>query len=292
MYRPVFDYLSGLLLAAGLFLVAAIPGDAAPQARPSAKGKVSEGYTDTAFLPGGKWRIHGLNRPHPRIITPGTESTPDKPGRPPSDAIVLFDGKDLSQWVTRGKRQDAGKVFDPQWVVENGYIEVVPGTGDLVSKEKFGDCQIHVEWATPTQIERNSQGRGNSGVLMMQRYEIQVLDSYENVTYADGQAASIYGQYPPLVNASRKPGEWQSFDIIFEAPRFEGDKLVKPAYVTVFHNGVLMHHRKAMLGPMRHKVETSYEAHEAEAPLMLQSHATRTHYRNIWVRRLTGYDEQ
>jgi hypothetical protein len=279
----------GIAMAAGAFAAQAPQESDPPQQE--AEKVFAEGYTDTEFLPGGKWRVHDLNRPHPRVVAPGTDSTPERAGRAPSDAVVLFDGKDLSKWITRGKRKDAGKVFEPQWKVENGYIEMVAGTGDLASKEEFGDCQIHVEWAAPAEVRSNSQGRGNSGVLMMGRYEIQVLDSWENVTYADGQAASIYAQYPPLVNASRKPGEWQSFDIVFEAPRFEGGKVVKPAYVTVFHNGVLTHHRQAMLGPMRHKVLTKYEPHGPEGPLVLQSHGNPVRYRNIWVRRLTGYDE-
>ncbi len=245
-----------------------------------------EGYTDTPYLPGGKWRVHDLHRPQPPIVTPG-----DAPGAPPSDAIVLFDGRDLSHWLTAGKRKDRGKIFPPQWKVENGYIEVVPGTGDLVTKENFGDVQLHIEWATPAEIRSNSQGRGNSGVLFMGRYEIQVLDSYNNITYADGQAAAIYGQYPPLVNASRKPGQWQTYDIVFEAPVFDGERVVKPAYVTVFHNGVLVHHRQAFLGPMRHRTLTRYEPHEPEGPLMLQSHGNPVRYRNIWIRRLQGYDQ-
>jgi hypothetical protein len=240
-----------------------------------------EGYTDTPFLPGGKWRVHDLNRPHPGIVTPGAT-----PGAPPSDAVILFDGKDLSEWVTRAKPRDGGGMTDPAWKVVDGAIEIVPGTGDLISKKKFRDVQLHIEFATPSKVVSNSQGRGNSGVMFFARYEIQVLDSYNNVTYADGQAGSIYGQYPPMVNAAKKPGEWQAYDIIFEAPVFEGEKVVKPAYVTVIHNGVLLHHRKAFLGPMRHKVLTHYEPHEDEGPILLQSHGNTTRYRNIWVREL------
>ena len=262
-----------LALAAAVLVVA--------QQRPE---KFAEGYTDTPFLPGGKWRVHDLNRPHPGIVTPGA-----KPGEPPSDAVILFDGKDLSNWVTKARRSNA--TGPPEWKVGNGYFEVARGTGHLLSKEKFGDVQLHIEWAAPAEVVANSQGRGNSGVLFMMLYEIQVMDSYDNVTYADGQAASIYGQYPPLVNASRKPGEWQSYDIIFEAPVFEGERLVKPAYATVLHNGVMVHHRKAFLGPMRHKILTHYEPHEAEGPLMLQAHGNPVRYRNIWARRLKGYGE-
>ena len=244
------------------------------------------GYTDTPFLPGGKWRVHDINRPRPRVVTPGTASTQEQPGHPPSDAIVLFNGKDLSNWQARGRGAEQGKSVAPEWKVANGYIETVPKTGSIFTKEKLGDMQLHIEWATPKNIRAASQGRGNSGVLIMGLYEIQVLDSYTNVSYADGQAAAIYGQYPPLVNASRKPGEWQVYDIIFEAPRFKGDQLVRPAFATVFHNGVLAHHRQELMGPMRHKAVTRYEPHEAEGPLLLQSHGNPVRYRNIWARRL------
>jgi hypothetical protein len=249
------------------------------------------GYDDTPVLPGQKWKVHDIQRPRPRVVTPGTESSQERPGRPPSDAIVLFDGKDLSKWVAQGKGAKRGTTTEPGWKVGNGYVEVVGGSGDLVSKEKFGDCQIHVEWAAPAEIDGSSQWRGNSGVLIMNRYEIQVLDSFENPTYADGHAASIYGQYPPLVNASRKPGEWQTYDIVFEAPRFEGEKLVKPAFVTVFHNGVLAHHRQEITGRMAHRRVGTYAPHAPEEPLALQDHDTPVRYRNIWVRRLTGYDQ-
>lgn len=250
------------------------------------------GYEDTPFLPGGKWRVHDIKRPAPRLVTPGSESTPERAGRAPSDAVVLFDGKDLSQWLARGKGKERSAVMEPRWKVENGYMEITPGSGTLFTKEKFGDCQLHIEWATPTELSGDSQWRANSGVLLMSRYEIQVLDSYENPTYADGQAASIYGQYPPLVNASRRPGQWQSFDIVFEAPRFEGEKLVKPAYFTVFHNGVLVHHRQEVIGRMAHRVVGTYAPHEAEEPLGLQDHDVPVRFRNIWIRRLKGYDEQ
>jgi hypothetical protein len=242
------------------------------------------GYDDTPFLPGQQWRVHDSRRPRPRMVTPASV-----PGGPPSDAIVLFDGKDLSKWVTRGKR---GKIIEPQWKVENGYIEVVGGSGDLISKEKFGDAQIHVEWAAPARVGGAGQLRGNSGVIIMSNYEIQVLDSYDNPTYADGQAGAIYGQWPPFVNPARKPGEWQTFDIAFEAPSFEGGKLVKPAYVTVFYNGVLVHHRQEIIGRMVHRKVATYAPHGAEEPLMLQDHDFPVRYRNIWVRRLTGYDQR
>src|SRR6266566_285979 len=237
----------------------------------------SLGYDDTPFLPDGKWRVHDVSRPRPKVITPGTENS-----QAPSDAIVLFDGTDLSKWETYLK----GKLVENKWKVENGYMEVVPATGSIQTKEKFGDIQLHLEWATPAEVHGNSQSRGNSGVLLMSRYEIQVLDSYDNPTYADGQAAAIYGQAPPPVNASRKPGEWQTYDIVFEAPHFEGEKLAKPAYVTVFQNGVLMHNRQEIIGRTPHAKLGTYAAHAPEEPLQLQNHGSPVRFRNIWIRRL------
>lgn len=233
-----------------------------------------KGYSDTPVLPGQKWRVHDIARPTPKVVTPAAQV-----GQPPSDAVVLFDGKDLSRWEK------------PAWKVEKGYMEVTPGGGTLVSKDKFGDAQYHIEWASPMEITGDSQWRGNSGILIMNRYEIQVLDSHNNPTYADGQAGAIYGQWPPLVNPARKPGEWQSYDIVFEAPRFEGAKLVKPAYATVFLNGIVVHNRKEVVGRMAHKVVGTYESHSAEEPLALQDHDVPVRYRNIWVRRLHGYDQ-
>lgn len=249
------------------------------------------GYSDTPVLPGQKWKVHDGERPAPKVITPGTPSTLERPGQPPSDAIVLFNGKDLSQWLERGKRENRGKVSPAAWPIKDGYMTSPNGGGDIFTKEKFGNIQLHVEWAAPTVVDGDSQWRGNSGILIMNRYEIQVLDSYNNPTYADGQAASIYGQWPPLVNASRKPGEWQMYDIVFEAPVWEGQTLKKPAFVTVFHNGVLMHHRQEITGPMAHRIVRKYEPHAAEEPLALQNHDTLARYRQIWVRRLKGYDQ-
>ena len=241
------------------------------------------GYSDTPYIPGQPWRVHDVTRPRPRVVTPGA-----RPGEAPSDATVLFDGKDLSRWVTRNRQ---GETLPAGWKVENGYMEVVGGAGHLYTKEKFGDAQFHVEWASPEVVKGTSQARGNSGFLIMSRYEIQILDSYDSPTYADGGAGSIYGQWPPLVNAARKPGEWQVYDIVFEAPRFEAGKLIRPAFVTVFHNGVVLHNRKQIQGPMAHRKFDPYSPHAPEEPLMLQDHGNPVRYRNIWVRRLTGYDQ-
>ena len=171
------------------------------------------------------------------------------PGAPPSDAIVLFDGKDLSKWGHRVQGQPPAQLVDAKWVVRDGYFEVPPArAGDMFTRESFGDAQIHLEWAAPAVVSGTSQGRGNSGLKIMGLYEIQILDSVNNPTYADGQAAAIYGQWPPLVNAARKPGDWQTYDIVFEAPTFDGDKVAKPAFVTVIWNGVAVHVRKELIG--------------------------------------------
>ena len=235
------------------------------------------GYTDTPMLPGLPYRVHDPARPHPGVVTPGVQV-----GSAPSDAVVLFDGRDLSRW-TSGKQP---------WKVENGYVEVVPNSGDMRSKEAFGDMQLHVEWAAPADVRNRSQNRGNSGIFLQGRFELQVLDSFENPTYADGQAGAIYGQWPPLVNPVRKPGEWQAYDIVFEAPRFEGERLVKPAYLTVLLNGVLLHHHKEVMGPTIHRALAKYAPQPAEDALMLQDHQQPVRYRNIWIRRLHGYDSQ
>src|SRR5271168_1896649 len=245
------------------------------------------GFEDTPMLPGLPYHVHDDRRPHPPVVTPAAE-----PGGPPSDAIVLFDGKDLSAWtshhsnITRG-----GTDGTPEWKLESGYFEVVPHTGDIATKEKFGDCQLHVEWAAPPEIQGNSQSRGNSGVILQGRYEVQVLDSYGNPTYADGQAAAMYGQWPPLANAARKPGEWQAYDIVFEAPRFDGAKLLKPAFVTVFHNGVLTQNHHEIMGPTMHRELAKYVPQPAEDSLQLQDHGNPVRYRNIWIRRMGGTDQ-
>ena len=228
-------------------------------------------------------RFDGGPRPlHQEPVRPGYDldrDVPDAPGRPPSDAVVLFDGRELSGW--------AGKDGGPAaWKVEHGYMEVVPKTGDIQSREHFGDCQLHVEWAAPAAVSGNSQGRGNSGVFLMGRYEIQVLDCYDNPTYADGTTAAVYGEFPPLVNACRRPGEWQTYDIVWLAPRFDGQRLVTPAYVTVFFNGVLAQYHREVFGPTGHRRVQPFEAHPPAGPLKLQDHSNPVRFRNIWYRPL------
>jgi len=244
------------------------------------------GFKDTPMLPNQKWHVHDPDRPHPAVIKPGAT-----PGAPSSDAVVLFDGKDLSKWGHAGRGGESGKLIDTKWPVHDGYFEVATGSGPLFSRDKFGDIQLHVEWSAPTPVRGNSQGRGNSGILIMGLYEIQVLDVWNNPTYADGGAGAIYGQWPPLVSVPKPPGEWQTYDIVFEAPKWEGDKLVKPAFQTVFWNGVVVHNRKEVMGPMVYRQLAHYTAHEAELPLALQDHNNPVRYRNIWVRRLGTYDQ-
>jgi hypothetical protein len=206
----------------------------------------------------------------PHVINPGPI------GGPPSDAIVLFDGKDLSKW-----RNEKGQ--EAKWRVDNGYTEV-NGTGHIFTKEEFGDVQLHVEWATPAEVKGEGQGRGNSGVYLMGRYEIQVLDSYENKTYFNGQAAAFYGNAAPLVNASRKPGEWQSYDIIFHTPKPQPDGSVAPGSFTVLHNGVLVQDHIPVKGDPT--TAAALKGVAPAGPLMLQDHGNPVHFRNVWIRKL------
>ena len=212
----------------------------------------------------------------PPVITPGRT-----PSDPPSDAVVLFDGKDLSAWRSANGNGEA------KWTVRDGYMEVAPRTGDIATKQEFGDCQLHIEWATPTEVKGEGQERGNSGVFLMERYEVQVLDSYDNKTYAHGQAGAVYKQYAPLVNACRKPGEWQTYDIIFKAPKFdEQGKVTERARVTVLQNGVLIQNNVEIYGNTWHDKPALYIAHGPKASLKLQDHGNPVRYRNVWIRSL------
>ena len=227
-----------------------------------------------------KWKIHDPDRPVPAVVDPGTSSTQDAPGRAPSDATVLFDGKDLSKW--QHKDGSAAK-----WRVENGYFEVAPKSGYLYTREAFGDCQLHVEFAEPLPAVGEGQGRGNSGVFLHGLYEVQVVDSYENKTYADGQAAAVYGQFPPLVNAARPPGQWQAYDIVFHGPRFDKEgKLLRPARITALHNGLLVQDNVELTGPTANKARPPYTPQPDKLPLALQDHGAAVRYRNIWIREL------
>lgn len=206
--------------------------------------------------------------PEPPVVTPGEGTSA------PSDAVVLFDGSDLAQWNGAEK-----------WQIKDGVATV--HAGSITSKQAFGSCQLHVEWATPAEVKGEGQGRGNSGIFLMSNYEVQILDSYGNKTYFDGQAGSIYKQWPPLVNACRKPGEWQTYDILFDAPRFDDKgKLVKPAYVTLLHNGIVVQNHSELLGGTSWFHAPEYQAHGDKLPLVIQDHGNPVRFRNIWIREL------
>ena len=232
--------------------------------------------------PSGRWMVHDEARPAPPIITPGV-CRQETPAKPPSDAVVLFDGTDLSKWTDM-------KGEPSKWVTRDGYMESVKGAGYVRTKQEFGSVQLHVEFATPSTVIGTGQGRGNSGVFLQGEYEVQVLDSYENKTYPDGQVGALYGRAVPLVNASRKPGEWQTYDIVYHRPMFDASgKVATKATFTVIHNGVLIQDHVTLeggtdwLGP--HAV-SEYSAHGDKGPLMFQDHNNPVRFRNVWVREL------
>ena len=240
-------------------------------------GAVIAGQSDRAPE---QHKIHDEDRPRPEHVDPGESFR-----APPSDAIVLFGGEDLSAWEKAGGGE-------PGWEVVDGTMRIVPESGSIQTRRGFGDVQLHIEFATDPESQGQADGKGqhysNSGVFFMKDYELQILDSYENETYADGQAAAIYGQYPPLVNASRKPGEWQTYDVIFHRPRFnEQGEVTRPATMTVFHNGVLVQDHEKLTGPTAHKKRPPYKPHAKRGPIMLQDHKDDPiRFRNIWVREL------
>lgn len=257
-----------LIMSFAALALAASSGSCLAQEKP--------GFTDTPLLPGGKWHVHDPERPYPVVVTPASV-----PGGAPSDAIVLFDGSSLDAWQPTGVA----------WTLAEGVLTVPPRVGGkdstLVSKQSFGDVQLHLEFRSPSPPTKSSQDRGNSGIWFMQRYEIQILDGFQNATYADGTVGAIYGWKPPLVNPSRRPGEWQSYDVVFERPRFAADgKLLRPAYITAFLNGVLVQNRQPWLGTTIWRKVAKYEAHGDAAPIQLQDHDSAVSFRNIWVRPL------
>lgn len=226
-------------------------------------------------LPTG-WKAHDWERERPQVITPGTSNLPLAA---PSDAVVLFNGKNLDEW----RSADGGQA---KWIVKDEVMESVPGSGYIFSAKSFGDVQLHVEWAAPEKVQGKSQGRGNSGVFLQGLFEVQILDSFDNKTYADGQAGAVYGQFPPLVNASRKPGEWQSYDIIFRRPVYQDGKLANQARITVLHNGVLIQDNVRPLGPTSWLQHKPYEPSAEKLPLSFQDHGNPVRYRNVWLREL------
>ncbi len=266
--------------------VAALAFAAGGQVNP---GEKIDGFRDTPMLPGGKWHLHDPDRPQPRVVTPGASFSQNAAA--PSDAEVLFDGTNLAKWQN-SRGQDAA------WKVVDGYVETQRG-GGIRTRGKWADFQLHVEWAAPMPPKGTGQSRGNSGVLINGLYEIQVLDSYQGRTYPDGQAAAIYGQSPPLVNASKPPGEWQTYDIIFETPRWNADgELVKKAVITVLHNGVVAQNRYELAGgtdgisnQVPFKTLSKYpRPHPPEVFVELQDHNNPVRFRNIWIRHLGERD--
>jgi Domain of Unknown Function (DUF1080) len=271
-----------------LFLAALSPAFAADT--PTNAGEPIDGFRDTPMLPGSKWHLHDPDRPQPRVVTPGATFSHNAPA--PSDAEVLFDGKDLSKW------QNAQGQAAP-WTVRDGYMETA-GREGIRTRGKWADFQLHVEFATPLPAKGTGQGRGNSGVLINGMYEVQILDSYQAKTYPDGQAGAIYGQSPPLVNASRPPGEWQTYDIIFESPRWNDQgALVKKAVVTVLQNGVVVQNRYEFVGitdgitrEVPWKTLSKYgRPHPPEVFIELQYHNNPLRFRNVWIRKLGGQDK-
>lgn len=226
------------------------------------------------------FEVHDMKRPQPAVVTPGSASTQDQPGKPPSDAIVLFDGKDVSKW--------AGKNGEAEWKVDQGELVVKPGSGNIQTKDQFADVQLHMEWLIPEGTEGKSQGRGNSGVFFMGVYELQILDCYNNETYPDGSTGAMYGQYPPLANACRPQGQWQVYDVIFRAPKLdENGKVIKPATMTAILNGVVVQDHSEFIGTTAHKALAAYpDKHPAKGPIGLQDHGNPLRFRNIWVREL------
>jgi hypothetical protein len=266
-----------------LFIAALIMGSIFLAGAQSAQHSDPMGYEDTPMLPGGKWHVHDAKRPQPEKVRPGNYSMDEHYVLPPSDAEVLFDGKDLSKW----KNATGGPA---NWTVRDGYMEVVPKTGDIFTREVYGEIQLHVEWRTPAPLKPEHVYQGNSGVFLFGVYELQVFESSRNLIYADGQAGAIYGQYPPLVNSSREAGEWQTYDIIFTPARFKDGKLETPAYITAFQNGVVIQNHTPIMGDSGHRILPVYRDYGIKGPVRLQEHHDLVRYRNIWVRQLKDHD--
>jgi hypothetical protein len=227
------------------------------------------------------WAVHDHNRPQPKLVTPGTFSTQEQPGKPPSDAIILFDGTDLSKWEA-----DEGDGVPTKWIVKDGAMECVPKSGYIRTKDKLGDIQLHVEWTAPTKVEGESQGRGNSGVFLMGLVEVQVLDNYNNPTYADGFAGSVYGVMPPFANALRAPGQFQVYDIVFRRPIYKDGQQLDSGYITVFENGVLVQDHTMLEGGTGHMARSKPGPFPEAGSLKLQDHGNPVRFRNIWYRPL------
>jgi len=272
---PVIIVLVAGLAAVILFRGSVQPtmGQDNPKLTKAQDGSGIIGYKDTPILPWCGYHVHDPDRPAPEKVIPAPLGAQGQASSAPSDAIVLFDGTDLSQWQTS------------DWKIENS--ELIAVSGNLATKEPFGDCQLHIEWMAPDPPQGGIWDCGNNGIMLMGLFEIQIYDSYTEKIYPDGQAASVYGQTPPMVNACRKPGQWQTFDIIFFAPVFKNGKLEKPAYVTVLHNGVLVHHNQKIYGPTGHRILPNYDKPISERlPLGLSAHNNPVRFQNIWLRPL------
>lgn len=228
------------------------------------------------------WAIHDMNRPQPVRVEPGTFSSQEVPGTPPSDAVILFSGKpeEIEKWISDKNGEPT------KWVVKDSVLQCVPGSGYIRTKEEFADCQLHIEWSAPSKVEGNSQGRGNSGVFLMGAVEVQVLDNYNNPSYPDGMASSIYGINPPMANPLRAPGEWQTYDIIFRKPVFKDGQEIDPGYITVFVNGVLTQDHTPLEGGGGHMRRSKPKAFPEKGPLKIQDHGNPVRFRNIWYRPL------
>lgn len=237
------------------------------------------GYSDTPMLPDSGYHVHDGTRPQPPVVTPGEMAMP------PSDATILFDGSNLDAWESI----NGGPV--PWKLIGDGSVEVIPETGNIRTLESLGDIQLHLEFSCPPEIKGDGQGRGNSGVFLMGLYEIQVLDNHQNPTYPDGTVGGLYGQGPPLVNAIREPGNWNTYDILWECPVFEDGKLTKPARITALLNGVVVQNAKELLGPTTHRDLPPTDSHASAGPLMLQDHKDLVRFRNIWYRPIGSYDQ-
>ncbi len=282
------------LLAVLAMTACSAPAQTPAPSAAASPGERIEGFTDTPMLPGGKWHQHDPNRPQPPVVTPGAISS--QGATPPSDAEVLFDGKDLSKWQGGLEKDPNWKDQPASWKVQDGYVEVSPPDGtDIRTRGKWSDFQLHIEWAAPNPPTGHGQARGNSGIEINGMYEIQVLDSYNDKTYPDGQAGALYGQMPPLVNPAKPPGEWQTYDIIWESPRWDdkGEMTQKPK-LTVIYNGVVVQHGTEPIGRtegigagVEYKAKPFFKPHDPAVFIQLQNHHSNpVRFRNIWIRNL------
>ncbi len=266
-----------------ILLLAAVSARAADSKAKADEKPSPIGYSDTPVIPGSQWKVHDIDRPRPAAVAPGKENA-----LPPSDAIVIFDGTNSDALQAKekdAKGKETGKIIPCPWKIDSGVLMIAGG--DCWTKQEFGSCQLHLEWMSEPHTKGNSQKKGNAGVFFMDRYESQMLDCDNNPTYADGMTGGIYGQTPPLVNAVRPAGQWQVYDIIFTAPKLENGKVVEPAYITTFVNGICVQNHTKIMGPTKHKNITDYSGEFPEkAPIRIQDHKNEppVRLRNVWIR--------